>query len=168
MVINLAGLIEESIVDGPGFRMSVFTQGCPFHCPGCHNPETWSFEGGKKYTVDDLRKIWRANPLIEGITLSGGEPTAQKEAVLQIIKAANEDGLNAIMYSGHTLEELVALNDLTINEILEKIILLIDGRFILEQRTLNLPFRGSKNQRVIDMIETRKQQKIVLLEDYIN
>lgn len=163
--IRLANIISDSIVDGPGFRMTLFTQGCLFRCEGCHNESTWDINGGTLYEIKDIQKKWRKNPLIEGITLSGGEPFLQTKECLEIAKLATNDGLDIIIYTGFLYEDLVKKNDSTINELLSLTKYLIDGPFILEKRSLMLLFRGSSNQRIIDVKKTKEQKKIVLMDE---
>ena len=159
MKMRIAGLVEESIVDGPGFRMAVFAQGCHIHCPGCHNPETHDPEGGREADTEDMIAKMRQNPLLDGITLTGGDPFLQPEACRALARAAHEQGLNVWAYSGQTLEQLLALRAERpfLRELLEEIDVLVDGPFLLERRTLDLRFRGSDNQRVIDMPETLRR-----------
>jgi anaerobic ribonucleoside-triphosphate reductase activating protein len=149
--IRIAGYVNDSLVDGPGIRFTIFTQGCPYHCLGCHNPDTWDPKGGEEVEISTLIAKWRQNPLLDGITLSGGEPLFQKEKLLPLIDAALEDGLNIVMYSGNTIEKMFKDNDPITMEILSKIHYLIDGRFLLKQINLDLLYRGSNNQRIIDL-----------------
>ena len=153
MEIRLAGMINESVVDGPGIRMVFFTQGCPHHCPGCHNPETHDPAGGTVYATEELREKMRARPYIAGITLSGGEPLEQPAACAELALAAKKQGKNVLLYSGYTFEQLrcMAASDLAVKDLLELTDILIDGPFLLEQRDIDLVFRGSANQRIIDV-----------------
>lgn len=153
MEIRLAGLVNDSIVDGPGFRLTVFTQGCPHDCPGCHNPETHDFGGGKMYDVEKVIETLRENILLDGVTFSGGDPFCQSDKCAVIARAAKESGLNVWAYSGWTYEELLenSKTDTSIMDFLSYVDVLVDGPFILAQRTLELRFRGSKNQRLIDV-----------------
>lgn len=160
--IRIAGFVNDSIVDGPGIRFTIFTQGCLFACPGCHNLHTWDPKGGEEVSVDSLIEKWRKNPLLDGITLSGGEPLMQKEALLPLIDAALADNLNIVLYSGNTYENLLALNDETTNTILSKVHYLVDGPFILEEKNLNLLYRGSNNQRIIDLKRSTKDNLVLI------
>ena len=149
MEIRIAGFENDSIVDGPGFRLAVFTQGCPHHCPGCHNPETHDFAAG---TVVDTEKIVAQmldNPLLDGLTLSGGEPFCQPQPCAALAKAAHAANLNVWAYSGFTFEQLLEKPEVQI--LLREVDVLVDGRFELGLRTLDMRFRGSKNQRLIDV-----------------
>ena len=153
MEIRLAGMVNDSIVDGPGFRLAIFTQGCPHNCPGCHNPETHDFEGGKLYDINKVIEAFQENILLDGITFSGGDPFCQSDKCAVIAKAAKESGLNVWAYSGWTFEALMekAKTETAVRDFLSYVDVLVDGPFILAQRTLELRFRGSKNQRLIDV-----------------
>lgn len=166
--IRLAGVVRESIVDGPGIRFVVFCQGCPHHCPGCHNPVTHDFDGGYSCEVTKIIDAIDANPLLDGVTFSGGEPACQPKGFLTLAKAIKERNLNIIMYSGFTLEELTVMSekDEALAELLETIDYLIDGRYEAELRDLTLSFRGSQNQRIIDMNQTRNTGTLVSLENF--
>ncbi|MBQ3169817.1 MAG: anaerobic ribonucleoside-triphosphate reductase activating protein [Clostridia bacterium] len=163
MIIRIAGIENDSIVDGPGFRLAVFTQGCPHHCPGCHNPETHPFDKGKEVDTEKIIRMMEDNPLLDGITLSGGDPFCQPKACAELSKAAKGMGLNVWAYSGWTFEELLKMSETNgdIMEFLENTDVLIDGPFILAQRTLELRFRGSKNQRQIDVKKSLAEGKAV-------
>ncbi|MEF9972312.1 MAG: anaerobic ribonucleoside-triphosphate reductase activating protein [Clostridia bacterium] len=152
MNIRIAGVVNDSIVDGPGFRFTVFTQGCAHACPGCHNPETHDFAGGRDEDISVLLQQMADNPLLDGLTLSGGDPFEQVTASTELAKGAKALGLNVWTYSGYTFEQLIAQDKY--RPLLEASDVLIDGPFILAQRTLELRFRGSKNQRLIDVQKT--------------
>jgi len=160
--IRLAGLVEESIVDGPGLRFVIFTQGCHKRCVGCHNPQSLDMNGGYIEDINKIREKWLKNPIIEGITISGGEPFLQARAVKQIISYALLDNLNVVIYSGFYYEELRAINKPDINYILDHAHYLIDGPFEIDKKDLNLLFRGSANQRLIDLQQTKNLQKLVI------
>lgn len=149
--MRIADFVQDSIVDGPGLRFTLFTQGCPHHCEGCHNPSTHDPEGGKEVTTDKVIEIMLSNPLTDGLTLSGGEPFAQAGDCAVIAKAAREHGLNVWAYSGWTFEELMNDPDPEVRSLLELVDVLVDGRFVLAQRSLALKWRGSGNQRVLDV-----------------
>ena len=150
MKIRISGIVNDSIVDGPGFRLAVFTQGCPHHCAGCHNPQTHDFEGGREIDTQEIIEKLRGNPLLDGITLSGGEPFCQGAACAELASAAHALGLNVWAYSGYTYEQLLA-GDAEQRALLAETDVLVDGPFVLPQRTLELRFRGSSNQRLIDV-----------------
>lgn len=166
MQMRIAGTINDSIVDGPGFRFTVFTQGCPHHCPGCHNPKTHDFEGGKLADTQEIIEKFRKNELLDGITLSGGEPLCQSEACRVLAQAAHESGLNVWCYTGYTFEELMEGFEAHPEwaALLQEVDVLVDGRFILAQRTLEARFRGSKNQRLIDVPASMAQGRAVVME----
>ena len=165
--VRIAGIERESIVDGPGIRFVVFAQGCPHRCMGCHNEATHDFFGGREIEIEKILVEIEKNPLLSGVSISGGEPFAQPEAFLSLAEKLKERNINVLMYSGYTYEELIALsrNNGSIKGLLDNIDVLIDGRFVLEKRDLLLAFRGSSNQRYIDMNETRKLGRVVTVEE---
>ena len=149
-MLDLAGIVEDSIVDGPGLRCTVFAQGCPHRCPGCHNPETWPFGCGTPMEEKRVAEIAASNPLCRGVTFSGGEPFAQAEGFAALARALRERGFEVASYSGYTFEQL--LNGTPAQrELLSTIDVLIDGPFLLAERSLELVFRGSRNQRILDV-----------------
>lgn len=162
--IRIAGIVEESIVDGPGIRYVVFTQGCPHNCPGCHNPQTHDFEGGRIETIDNIVSSIKENPLLKGITLSGGEPFMQAAALSELVSKLQDTKLNVMTYTGFTFEELLekANENNSFMELLNKTDILMDGKFEIENKKEGLRFRGSSNQRAIDVKESLKQNKTVL------
>ena len=164
MEIRIAGIVNDSIVDGPGLRLAVFTQGCPHHCPMCHNPETHDYQGGTVQDTDDIIRLIHENPLLDGITLSGGEPFTQPQACAQIAREAHAAGLNVWCYSGFTVEKLMEYDEPGWKELLASIDVLVDGPFVYEQRTLNKRFRGSSNQRILNIPETLIHKAAVLSE----
>ena len=147
--IRVAGIVEESIVDGPGIRLVVFTQGCKHKCKGCHNPESHSFTGGYLMEIEEILQEIKSNPLLDGLTLSGGEPFEQWEACSELAKEVKKLGLNVVTYTGYTFEEILK------NDGFKKLLLqtdtLIDGKFEIDEKSLLLQFRGSKNQRIINV-----------------
>ncbi len=157
-VIRVCGIEPESIVDGPGFRYVLFVQGCPHHCKGCHNPESWDPEGGYDMTVREILDEIEARPNIKGITFSGGEPFEQAAALADIAKYLKGMRYSIMSYSGYTLEELEAKaeSEPAVGELLGLLDILVDGRYEEKLRNLTLVYCGSENQRVIDMNKTRK------------
>ena len=154
MKIRIAALVNDSIVDGPGLRSAVYTQGCTHHCKGCHNPQTHDPKGGRE---TDTGIIWREieeNPLLSGITFSGGDPLLQPLPLAELAEKAHEKGLSVWCYTGWTWESLMRKSDPDMMTLLKNVDVLVDGPFLLDQRTLDLPFRGSKNQRLIDVAES--------------
>ena len=160
--MRIASYVHDSIVDGPGLRLTVFVQGCPHRCPGCHNPQTHDFAGGKALSVAELVRQMDENTLLDGLTLSGGEPFAQAEDCAALARAARERGLNVWCYSGWTLEELLRDQRPGVRELLELTDVLVDGPFLLEERSLALKWRGSANQRVLDLPKSLAAGEAVL------
>lgn len=163
--MRIYGLVQDSIVDGPGFRFTCFVQGCPHHCPGCHNPDSHDFDGGTEMTTDEVIRKMLSNPLTDGLTLSGGEPFSQAEDCLTIAKAAHAHGLNVWSYSGWTFDHLLRDGSDVQKALLREIDVLVDGPFILDQRSLSLAWRGSGNQRVIDVQASLSAEKVILREE---
>ena len=149
-MLNLAGIVGDSIVDGPGIRVTGFCQGCPHHCPGCHNPETWDFGCGTPMDEANILQIVRSNPLCRGVTFSGGEPFAQAEGFARLARLLKQAGYEVASYSGYTFEQLLEGTPAQ-QELLRAIDVLIDGPFLMQERSLELAFRGSKNQRILDV-----------------
>jgi anaerobic ribonucleoside-triphosphate reductase activating protein len=161
--VRIAGIVPESIVDGPGFRYVVFTQGCPHDCPGCHNADSHDPAGGKVKPLDEIIREMQKNELIDGLTLSGGEPFCQAEACARLAAAAKAKGLNVWVYSGYTFEELLQgmPNAPGWEDLLNTCDVLVDGRFELRNRSLALRFRGSQNQRIIDLPASLKARHVI-------
>lgn len=166
MNIRLAGIANESIVDGPGIRFVIFTQGCPHKCEGCHNPDTHSFDGGYIESIDNLVEIFKSYPYMTGLTLSGGEPFIQPTEILEVINQYKKiyPRKNIMVFTGYKYEELLRKNDDTINQILDNIDYLVDGKFVLSLRDISLHFRGSSNQRIIDVKKSKELNDIVIKE----
>ena len=159
-MLELSGIVGDSIVDGPGIRTTVFSQGCPHHCPGCHNPETWKFGCGTPMEEERILEIVRSNPLCRGVTFSGGEPFAQAEGFAMLARLLKAAGYEVASYSGYTFEQLLRGSKAQ-RELLEAIDILIDGPFLLEEKSLEVPFRGSKNQRILDVPKSLAAGKAV-------
>ena len=136
-MLDLAGIVNDSIVDGPGIRMTVFAQGCPHHCQGCHNPETWTFGCGTPMEEERILEIVRTNPLCRGVTFSGGEPFAQAEGFAKLAKLLKAKGYEVASYSGYTFEQLINGTDAQ-KELLRSIDVLIDGPFVLAEKSLEV------------------------------
>jgi len=153
MQLRISGTANDSIVDGPGIRYTIFTQGCPHHCPGCHNPQTHDFCGGKFVNTDELLLKIKKNPLLDGVTFSGGEPFCQAGVLAELGTEIKKLGLNIMTYTGYQYEYLVEhQNDENhYGELLAVTDWLVDGRFIESLKSLELEFRGSSNQRIIDL-----------------
>jgi len=163
--LRISGIVDDSIVDGPGLRLTVFTQGCPHHCPGCHNPQTHDFKGGKKIFISKIIKKIDANSMLYGVTFSGGEPFVQAKELIPIAQHVKSKGLELACYTGYVFEELISGKVPFAKELLSYVDILIDGKFVLLQKSLNLKFKGSKNQRTIDVQESLKKGKAVLSTD---
>lgn len=163
MKVRLAGVTHDSIVDGEGLRMTVFVQGCPHGCPGCHNPATHDFGGGKEGDTDVLLKELKENVLEQGITLSGGEPFCQCAAMTELARGAHAIGRDVWAYTGYYYEQILA--DETKKALLKECDVLVDGRYVETMRTLALPFRGSANQRIIDVRRSLAEGKVILKEE---
>ena len=163
MILRLAGIVKESVVDGPGIRMVVFVQGCPHLCPGCHNPDSHDTAGGYESSTDEVIGALPDGKLVRGVTLSGGEPFAQAEALVLVAEAAKKRGLSVVTYTGYRLEKLLEMGEQkpAIIELLHLTDILVDGPFEQESRDLDLAFRGSGNQRLIDAPATMRQGKVV-------
>lgn len=164
MELRISGTVKESITDGRGIRYTVFTQGCPHNCKGCHNPQTHDGSAGYTVEIEKLFEEFKENPLLKGITFSGGEPFLQPAPLAALADMVHGIGKDVTVYSGWTYEELIAMNVPDINRLLDEADILIDGKFILELKNLELYFRGSENQRLINLKETRKTGNIVLVE----
>ena len=164
--LRISGIEPESIVDGPGIRYVIFVQGCPHHCPGCHNPQTHDFEGGHDQSLASMLEEIDKNPLLSGVTFSGGEPFCQAAALAELGQKVRQRGLNLVCYSGYTFEELLALSEIKteIMDLLRITDILIDGRFIQKEKSLMLKFRGSRNQRILDVPKSLEQGAPVLVE----
>ncbi|MCD7810153.1 MAG: anaerobic ribonucleoside-triphosphate reductase activating protein [Erysipelotrichaceae bacterium] len=159
MKIRLYGTVNDSIVDGPGLRYSIFTQGCRHHCFGCHNPDSHDINGGY---IEDTNKIVKEildNPLLDGITLSGGEPMLQPLPLIDIIQQVKP--LHIMIYSGYTYEEILQLGEKQ-KQLLSLCDTLVDGRFDMSKRSLELLYKGSSNQRIINIQESLKNNTVIL------
>lgn len=160
MKVKLAAPIQrDSIVDGEGIRTVIWFQGCPHHCKGCHNPETHDINEGIEFDLEDIKKELDTLEYQDGITLSGGDPFMQPECAIEIAKYAHELGYNIWCYTGYTFEHI--LKDEKLLNLLKNIDVLIDGPFILKEKSLNYKFRGSGNQRIIDVKKSLEKEEIV-------
>lgn len=159
--MRIANTISDSIVDGPGLRFTVFTQGCPHGCPGCHNPDTHPIEGGREEAVEALLEQLQKNPLLCGLTLSGGEPFLQAGECARLAWGAKALGLNVWTYTGYTYEQLTAVGREEWEDLLSATDVLVDGPFVMERKAYAALFRGSSNQRLIDLNATRAQGTLV-------
>lgn len=163
--LRICGVEPESIVDGKGFRYVIFTQGCPHHCPGCHNPQTHDFGGGRLVNTDDLFQQICENPLLKGVTFSGGEPFCQPAPLAELGVRIHERGLDVTVYTGFCYEQLLKQEDPAVAALLKQTDTLIDGPFLEAEKDLTLLYRGSRNQRLINMNRTREEGRIILEEE---
>jgi len=159
--MRISETIHDSIVDGPGIRYVVFTQGCTHNCPGCHNPTTHDPDAGKEVSVEKIITDIQSNPLLDGVTLSGGEPFLQTDDCAEIAEKTHEMGLNVWCYSGFTFEQLI--KDPQAMKLLRQLDVLIDGPFMQPQKSLTLKWRGSHNQRVLDVPGSLAEGKAVCI-----
>lgn len=150
-MIRVAGIVKESIVDGPGIRFVVFVQGCRHNCKGCHNPETHSYEGGTPITQEEILEQIKENPLLDGVTFSGGEPFDQAKELAELGEKIKDMGLHLITYTGYLYEKILISENKDWLRLLHTTDILIDGPFKITERTLEKRFRGSLNQRIIDV-----------------
>lgn len=164
--MQISGITYESLVDGPGIRVVIFVQGCDLDCPECHNPDSHARGGGREYTVREVMRLMKkpgpARKMVKGVTFSGGEPFLQAGDCAQIALEAKRIGWDVTTFTGYTYEELKRREDADIQALLDLTDYLIDGPYIHEQRDLDLKFRGSANQRIIDMELTRKHGRVKL------
>lgn len=166
-IIRLSGIAYESLVNGPGIRRVFFSQGCKHNCKGCFNPDTHDFNGGEEKDMDELVKDTLSNPMIKGVTFSGGDPFERAEEFSYMAKRFKENNLNIWCYTGYTFEEILENKDKRkgFKELLDNIDVLVDGRFVIEEKANNIKYRGSKNQRIIDVQKSLTENRIVRIED---
>jgi len=174
-ILRVAGITEESVADGPGLRFVVWMQGCPHRCDGCHNPQTWDYSGGYSLSTDAIIEQIKDNPLLSGLTFSGGEPFMQADKLIHIAREVKRLGLNVVTYTGYTLEWLMKFiwyplsvhrEVLHYRNLLNFTDYLIDGRFEQDKQSPDLNFRGSSNQRIIDVKASFPNGIPVSREDY--
>ena len=149
--LRISGIIKESIVDGPGLRLVIFTQGCKHNCEGCHNSDTHSFAGGKLIDSVDILTLLKENPLLDGVTFSGGDPFEQAKVLAVLGRDIRNMGFDIITYTGYLYEDIINSNNKDWLELLKVTDILIDGKFDITKKSLDIKFRGSTNQRVIDI-----------------
>lgn len=163
-MLQIFGIERESITDGPGIRYAIYTQGCPHYCEGCHNPESHAFGGGVLMDSQKILEEIFSNPLLDGVTFSGGEPFMQAEELAYIAGEVRKRGLSVIAYSGYTFEELLSLSEERegYTELLSHTDVLIDGKFEIAKKSMDLRYRGSSNQLAIDVQKSLEIKKKVL------
>ncbi|QIK69335.1 anaerobic ribonucleoside-triphosphate reductase activating protein [Erysipelothrix sp. HDW6C] len=167
MKIRLSSFISDSIVDGEGIRTVIFTQGCPHNCPGCHNQKSIPFEGGTEIGVDEvIEKVLDAD--LKKVTFSGGEPFVQAEALYHIAKALKEQGYNLWSYTGFKYEALIRHHDPYVQKLLGLLDIVIDGRFMIRKKSMSALFRGSSNQRIIDVPASLASGNVVVSSVYVD
>ncbi len=159
---------QDSIVDGEGIRSVIWFQGCSHNCPGCHNPETHDFNAGVIVSLDEMKTQIDELEFQAGVTFSGGDPMMQVEALAELAAYVHEKGMNVWVYTGFTFEELMTLAEKNDNyrKALEEIDVLVDGRFVLELRSFDAQFRGSSNQRILDVKKSLEKGKAIKIEKY--
>lgn len=164
--LRIAGIEYESIVDGPGMRNTIFTQGCNHNCKGCHNPQTHALDGGYKISLSEVYDKITDNPLITGITLSGGDPVLQYKNLIPLVKKLKEHDYNIWMYTGYYIEDLLyRYTDCDFRDFfLPYIDIIVDGPFIEDLKSLHLSYRGSRNQRFINVQKSLKIKQTIFCE----
>ncbi len=166
MQIRLASSLQpDSIVDGPGIRTVIWTQGCSHNCKGCQNPSTHDFKGGFSVPIEEVNKQLDELKAQQGITFSGGDPMFQPKQCTEIAKHAKDLGLDIWCYTGFTYEEVLKSKDMS--EFLKYIDVLVDGKFEIDKFSLDLDFRGSSNQRIIDVQKSLKENKVILKQQFM-
>lgn len=164
MKIRISGTENDSIVDGPGIRFTIFVQGCPHNCDGCHNMQTHDFKGGREVEITELTDKIKDNPLLTGVTFSGGEPFCKASELVEIAKIIKADtSLDIMTYTGYTYEYLLAnSNDENCyKKLIEMCDVIVDGKFEKDKKSYELLFKGSSNQRIIDCKKSLEQGKVV-------
>lgn len=164
MQIRISDIVKESIVDGPGIRFTIFTQGCLHNCKGCHNPQTHSLTDGEMVEIDKIFDDIKKNPLLQGVTFSGGEPFLQPLPLIELAKKIKQIGLDIIIYSGYTYEQIMSNKVEQGEELLKLCDILIDSKFDINKKDLTLKFRGSTNQRIIDVKNSLSSKHVVLID----
>lgn len=164
--IRLSGIAYESLVNGPGMRRVFFSQGCKHNCKGCFNPDTHDFNGGEERDMDELINDVINNPILRGVTFSGGDPFERADDFAYMAKAFKEKGLNIWSYTGYTFENIISNLDKNKGwkDLLYNLDVLVDGKFEKDKMQDGIKFRGSTNQRIIDVKESLKSGKIVTLK----
>ena len=166
-LIRLAGIAENSLVNGKGLRKVFFSQGCSHHCEGCFNQHTWEFSGGRMFDMDELVQKVKDEPFLDGVTFSGGDPFQQADKFAYLAKKLHEANINIWAYTGYTFEELMKLAQTNpyIKQMINNVDVIVDGRFMKDKMSENLKYCGSSNQRVIDVKSSLNENKIILFKD---
>src|SRR3712207_3907897 len=156
--MKVAGFYEESVSNGEGWRAVLFVSGCPHQCKGCHNEITWDKDYGEMFNEEKILDSIKSNVILKGLTLSGGEPFLYAKDLIPLVSKVRDLGLDIWAYTGFTLEELLCKNDIEILTLLALTDILVDGKFIEDKKDSNLRFRGSSNQRVIDLNRSEERR----------
>ena len=164
VALRLAGVVRESIVDGPGIRFVVFVQGCPHHCDGCHNAGSWDFTAGYDCDIDQIIDAIDKNPLLKGVTFSGGEPFEQSTALLELAKQIKHRHLNLIIYTGYLFDDLLKRENDDVQNLIKQADYIVDGKFEKSLMSHELRFRGSSNQRIIDVAKSLESGAVIETE----
>lgn len=161
--VRLSGIIYESLTNGPGMRRVLFAQGCKHDCKECFNPHTHDFEGGQVFQIKELVDDVNKNPLIKGVTFSGGDPLEQGESFAKIAKELKNLNKNIWCYTGYTFEYILENKNKRAgwNELLNNIDVIVDGKFDIDKKDEKLKYRGSSNQRIIDVQKSLKENKVI-------
>lgn len=164
--IRLSGIAYESLVNGPGMRRVFFSQGCKHNCKGCFNPDTHDFNGGENRNMDELINDVIENPILRGVTFSGGDPWEQADKFAYMAEEFKKHKLSVWSYTGYTFEYILEHKDERKGwaQLLNNIDVLVDGKFEEDKKEDGLKFRGSSNQRIIDVIESLKKGKVITLD----
>ena len=160
MTIRVLSVLHDTTVDGPGFRTSIYCAGCGHHCPGCHNPQSWDFDGGEERSVDDLMAEITEDPFAD-VTFTGGDPLYQAASFTELARRIKQEtNKNIWCYTGFLFEDI--RDKAQFQKLFNHIDVIVDGRFDLSQRNEDLPFRGSANQRIIDVQKSLREDNIVM------
>ena len=167
--LSMPKIQSDSIVDGEGIRSVIWFQGCSHNCPGCHNPETHDFKAGYEVDLEEVKDWIRELEFQQGVTFSGGDPMMQIDALVELAKVVHECNMNVWVYTGFTYEELLKMSEKNARYIdaLNEIDVLVDGKFVLSKKSFDVAFRGSSNQRIIDVKKSLENDEVVLIEKYI-
>ncbi len=164
----MADIQSDSIVDGEGIRSVIWFQGCSHNCPGCHNPETHDFKAGVEVSLKEMKSQIDELEYQSGVTFSGGDPMMQVEALTELAAYVKEKGMNVWVYTGYTFEELLVLagKNESYKRALEQIDVLVDGKFVMDLKSFDVQFRGSSNQRILDVKKSLEKKKAVKIPKY--
>ncbi len=162
--MKILRIVEGTSVDGPGLRTAIYFAGCSHHCPGCHNPQSWDAEAGQEMTLDQIMAVVDENGF--GVTLTGGDPLYDVAGMLPVAAAVKERGLNLWCYTGYTFEQILA--DKSLSRILGYADVIVDGRFEEPLRDIKLRFRGSSNQRMVDVKKSLESGYVILYQDGVD